>query len=595
MAQSFETRDTVTLNEVIVTGTKIGIARNQIPFTVTQIPNNIINLSGESAVLSILSESTPGVFVTERGVAGFGVSNGSAGQITIRGIGGNPNTGVLVLVNGNPQYAGIFGHPLPDTYLSSDIEKVEIIRGPASVLYGSNAMGGIINILTKRQYTDGLSLKSRLSYGSFKTSELFLSAGFKEKNFGLLTSVNYNSSAGHRPNSDFKLLSGYFKSFWDINDNYKIETDISISQTDAADPGLQSTGQIGYSTDIFRTNANAAFKNEFEKFSGSAHVFFNYGENEVTDGFSSIDRNYGFSFYESAKLIDGNTITIGADFKTYGGIAKNSNANNGRGVTFGDTTVTESALYFLVQQEIAGSLILNAGYRLDRHNVHGYEHVPSAGLAYFISGSSTIKASVSKGFRNPTIRELFLFLPANDQLKPERTINYEIGLMQKLFSDKLAVEATVFKTSGSNLIQTVFGGGTPKNVNSGDFSNYGFEMSAKFHQNNFLNYILNYTYIHSDKPILAAPEHSIYFTANYGTGKFNLSMSLKNIINLNTRILPRVEKENYFLLNSIVHYRMNENVILFFKAENILNEDYQINYDYPMPGTSLLAGLNFNL
>ena len=172
--------DSVTLNEIVVTGTKIGIARNQVPFTVSQIPQKTIEQRGASELLNIISEYTPGVFITQRGVTGYGVSTGSAGQINMRGIGGNPTTQVLVLVNGNPQFAGIFGHPLPDTYMSSDVEKVEIIRGPASVLYGSNAMGGVINIITKQQKTNGLHLNSRAMYGSYNTSKLMLSSGFNK-------------------------------------------------------------------------------------------------------------------------------------------------------------------------------------------------------------------------------------------------------------------------------------------------------------------------------------------------------------------------------------------------------------------------------
>ncbi|MCK7460836.1 MAG: TonB-dependent receptor plug domain-containing protein [Sphingobacterium sp.] len=90
-------------------------------------------------------------------MTGFGVADGAAGKISIRGIGGSPNTQVLVLIDGHPQYMGLFGHPLPDAYVASDAEKVEVVRGPASILYGTNAMGGVVNIITRQQSQDGLS------------------------------------------------------------------------------------------------------------------------------------------------------------------------------------------------------------------------------------------------------------------------------------------------------------------------------------------------------------------------------------------------------------------------------------------------------
>lgn len=592
--QNFEAKDTVTIDEIVVTGTKIGIARNQIPFTVTQIPQKYIQQSGESALLNVIGEFTPGVFVTQRGVLGFGISTGSAGQINIRGIGGNPTTDVLVLVNGNPQFAGIFGHPLADTYLSSDVEKVEIIRGPGSILYGSNAMGGVINIITKQQEQNGLSLNSRLMYGSFNTSKLTLSSGFKKDKFGLLASFNRENTDGHRPSSDFNLTNGYLKTDYDLSERISVGADFSVSKTKASDPGPESTHKPGFKIDILRTNSNLTINNDFEKVSGSIHVFYNYGEHDLTDGFFSIDRNYGLGIFQSLKIFEGNIITLGFDFKDYGGIAKNKLAMNGMGITFGDTTVSEKAGYVLVQQTIGNKLVLNAGYRLEHHSVYGYEHVPSAGIAYFISNNTTLKASIAKGFRSPTIRELFLFPPANDKLKPERVINYEIGLMQRLFADKLGLEATLFKADGDNMIQTIFQGGAPKNVNSGEFSNYGFEFSAKYNQNNSLNYILNYTYIHMKTPVLATPEHSAYVAANYTVDKFNFNLGLQSIINLITLASPKIEKQSYALLNSMISYKALENFEVFIKAENILDEKYQINYDYPMPGITIFGGANIH-
>jgi outer membrane cobalamin receptor len=593
--QNKAVKDTVTLDEIIITGTKIGIARNQIPFTVTQIPQKFIEQSGESALLNILGEYTPGVFVTKRGVSGFGVSTGAAGQINIRGIGSSPTTDVLVLVNGNPQFAGIFGHPLPDTYLSSDVEKVEIIRGPGSILYGSNAMGGVINIITKKQKDDGIHLNTRASFGSFNTYKFMFSSGYKKGDFGLRASFNREGTDGDRPSSDFKLTNGYLKTDYEIDEHFNLGADFSVSQTNASDPGAVSASTPGYKIDILRTNSNFSVSNQFEKISGSVHIFYNYGEHEITDGFSSIDRNYGLGVFQSLKLFDGNVITLGFDYKDYGGIAKNKKAMNGKGTTFADTTVNEKAGYALIQQSFNNGIVLNAGYRIENHSVYGNEYIPSAGIAYYFSNCTTIKASVSKGFRSPTIKELFLFTPANSNLKPERVTNYEIGLMQKLFADKLGLEITIFKADGENMIQTIYSGGVPKNVNSGSFKNHGLEFSAKFNQNNDLNYILNYTYIKMKNPVLATPEHSLYLGANYTFNKFNINLGLQNITNLTTLTSPTVQKESYVLLNTIISYNVVENFNIFLKAENILDESYEINYDYPMPGITIFGGINFHL
>lgn len=137
----------INLKGVVVSANKIHVNRNSVPLSISVIEREEIEASSESALLPVLSERVPGLFVTEKGITGFGVSEGAAGTVNIRGVGqGNK---VLMLFDGQPQWAGIFGHSLPDTYVASDVERVEVIRGPGALLYGSNAMGGVVNIITR--------------------------------------------------------------------------------------------------------------------------------------------------------------------------------------------------------------------------------------------------------------------------------------------------------------------------------------------------------------------------------------------------------------------------------------------------------------
>ncbi|GET30361.1 hypothetical protein SD074_25630 [Prolixibacter sp. SD074] len=160
----------------------------------------------------MLSAKVPGMFVTQRGYSGFGVASGSAGQITIRGVGLNGATSeVLVMIDGQPQMMGLMGHPFPDSYVSSDLEKVEVIRGPGSLLYGTNAMGGVVNLITRKEDKDGFSGQVRGQYGSFNTIKTAGSAGYRENGFNLFASYNYDSTNGSRENSDFQNHTAYLK------------------------------------------------------------------------------------------------------------------------------------------------------------------------------------------------------------------------------------------------------------------------------------------------------------------------------------------------------------------------------------------------
>ena len=215
-------RDTIiSLSEAVVTGTRVSVNRNNVPMAISIINREAIAQSSESALLPVLSAQVPSMFITQRGVTGFGVSSGGTGGITLRGVGGSPTTGVLVLIDGHPQYMGIMGHHLPDAYVASDVEKVEVIRGPASILYGSNAMGGVVNIITRKQEQEGYSLNGHVMYGSYNTQKYQASAGLKKGKFNGILSINHDHTDGHRDNSDFSITNGYAKLGYQMSNHYQ--------------------------------------------------------------------------------------------------------------------------------------------------------------------------------------------------------------------------------------------------------------------------------------------------------------------------------------------------------------------------------------
>lgn len=161
----------INLKGVVVSANKIHVNRNSVPLSISVIEREEIEASSESALLPVLSEYVPGLFVTQKGITGFGVSEGAAGTVNIRGVGSGNK--VLMLFDGQPQWAGVFGHALPDTYVASDVERVEVIRGPGSLLYGSNAMGGVVNIITRHHKQEGRRTQARVMYGSYNTQNIW--------------------------------------------------------------------------------------------------------------------------------------------------------------------------------------------------------------------------------------------------------------------------------------------------------------------------------------------------------------------------------------------------------------------------------------
>jgi len=587
-----EKRDTISsisLDEVVITGTKTAVSRNNVPLTISIISKEKIENSSESALLPVLSGQVPGLFVTQRGITGFGVSTGSAGQISLRGIGGSPNTQVLILLNGNPQFMGIMGHPLPDAYVASDVEKVEVIRGPASTLYGTNAMGGVINIITKEQKEDGFKGNARLMYGSYNTQKYMANVGFKEKGFNVFASFNHDQTDGHCDSSDFSINNGYLRVGYDLNKHLNINADFSLANFDATDPGAEGSN-AGNAIDITRGMGAVALDNNYEKTNGSFRFFYNFGEHNITDGFHSKDDNFGIVWYQAFKLFKGNTFTLGADYKKYGGKAENVKAMS----VIGDTMVWEMACYAYIQQELLKKLVVNAGFRLEHNSVYGNEPVPTAGLAYHPTTTTTFKASVAKGFRSPTIRELYLWGVANEGLKPERMVNYEMSILQKLLQNKLSLELTLFKSEGDNLIQTVAGTNGTKYQNTGEFSNTGIEFGGTYDPTDYLSLSANYSYISMDEAILATPEQQLFAGGTYKWKKLSINLTAQHISNLYTQLKPQKIKDSYTLINSKISWTVSKFADVFLKGENLTDKKYYINYGYPMPGLIVFGGLNLH-
>ena len=584
--------DTIEIGEVTITGSKVEISRKNMPVNVYILDKRDINEVEESSVLPVLSRKIPGIFVTERGITGFGIGASSAGQVMVRGVGGSPNTQVLMLVDGHPQYMGIFGHPFPNSYVASDLERVEVIKGPGSILYGSNAMGGVINFITKKQMKDGFSGNARMAYGSYNTQKYMFNGGFRHKGLNVFASVNRDVTDGHRDSSEFEINNAYVKAGYDINSHLEVIVDYSIAKLKNSDPGMDFLPST-FKADITRGKTSFAIKNKFERLEGGIYSFYNFGEHVLSDGWISNDENFGVSVYEGLTLPWNTLLTVGADFKRFGGRGNMGAAANTWNV------IDEKAIYTIVRHELLKVLNLSYGLRLENNSKYGNELIPQGGISWNASDETTLKASVSKGFRSPTIMETFLFLQ-NPLLEPERMMNYELNLGQSLLKGNLRTEISIFMLKGSNMIQVIPNDAPPppvKRSNVGEFTNKGFEIGLHYSRSKNLSSDLSYSYLNTEEPLLAAPAHQVYAGMNYTWNKFSFSLQEHFIGGLYSYIHSQTETsaddiiENYFILNAGINYKPVKFVEIFISGKNLLDQKYQINNGYPMPGINFMAGV----
>lgn len=597
--------DTIRLDEVIVTGSMPKVNLRNLPMSISVVSESQIEARKDHSLLPLLNEEVPGLFITQRGVMGYGVAGGAAGAMSIRGIGGAPTAGVLVLIDGHPQYMGLMGHPLADSYQSMMTERVEVVRGPASVLYGSNAMGGVINIITKQQRQEGVHNSVRLMYGSYNSLSAEVASGGKHGKYSSTLNLGYNRSDGHRENMEFEQLSGYARVGYDINRHWKSFADLNLSKTLSSNPGTVTNPIMDNDANILRGVASAVIENEYTATSGALKFFYNFGTHEINDGypltssfipdtrFSSNDMMLGFTAYQSYSFFEGNKTTAGFDFQRFGGEAiQRFPSDLVRDSTLADININNIAGYVNIQQSVlANKLTMNAGIRLDHHELNGSEWIPQLGLSYTPTPYTSLKTIVSKGFRNPTIREMYMFPPQNPNLKAERVMNYEISLLQSFADARVSMGVNLFYIKGDNMIITIPVDGRPLNVNLGEVENKGFELTLNYHATEKLRLSANYSLLDMTYKIVGAPEHKFYVSTNYVYSKWNFSGGIQYLGNLYTSVISEPIKENALLLNARINYEAFNWMNIFLRGENLLDREYEINAGYPMPGITIFGGV----
>lgn len=604
------TNRTYKINEVVVTGARNETDVRHLSQTVSVIGRAQIERSMQPSLLPVLTEQIPGLFVTSRGVMGYGVSNGAAGSISLRGLSGG-SARLMVMIDGHPQYAGIFGHPISDAYQSFLAERVEVLRGPASVLYGSNAMGGVINIVTRKMKEDGVNTNIHAGYGSYNTLETEVTNRIRKGRFSSVVSGSYNRTDGHRADMEFEQYGGYAKLGYEVTDNWNLRGDVDVTHFNASYPGPVSAPLLDGDQRITRGMTSFALENNYQKTSGAISFFYNWGDHWINDGYTpsagegpqddrflSHDNMMGISLYQSMQLFKGNRITLGFDWFRYGGRAWNEYVSGEKVGTTSDLVdkhEDELAGYVDLRQEIRSWLTFNAGLRVDHHSRVGTEWVPQAGLAFHLPHTIELKASASKGFRYPILREMYMFPPQNPNLQPESMWNYELAFSQRLMNGQLTYGVNVFYIDGKNLIQTLPNpnGSGMLNQNSGHIENAGVELQAAYRINRRWSVDGNYSYLHMKNPVIAAPEHKLYAGMNFSQGRWNVSTGLQYIAGLYTQVDPDVT-ENFVLWNLRAAFHANRWLDVWARGENLLAQKYEINAGYPMPRATVTAEVNIN-
>ena len=383
-----------------------------------------------------------------------------------------------------------------------------------------------------------------------------------------------------------------------INSNFKLTFNSSVTPYEFNDPGPFGVDLSGYFDhgEITRSSMDLTLNNEFEITDGTIKLHGNFGRHNLSDGWDSDDQTNGLLAFQNFKLPFEIKTTVGFDVKRYGGTAKSK--GNKLGTFFND----ELAAYFHVQKVFAKELVLATGIRLEDNSHFGQEWIPKFGIVYHPFSKTAIRSTVAKGFRTPSIKDLYLFPPANQDLKPERLWNYELGFNQYI-GQHFSIDVCGYYYKGDQLIQTTMvAPGQPQNQNVGGNEAKGFEVSLRAEPVKNISANLSYAYLDSKENIPFAPNKFNFFI-NYQMNKFNLTFYGEYITDLYAsyqlnQMPPKTTIEkmaNYTLVHFKLNYNIMKNINLSLGIENLIDESYEILKGYPMVGRSFLSSVYFTL
>lgn len=533
-----------------------------------------------------LTKDVAGVYFNKAGLINFYAGKEAPSVFKIRGIGEKPNSGILTVIDDRPQSIGIWRHPLFDTLALDTIESVEVIKGPASVEYGNQAVGGVINIKTKRMKTDGIKTIIGLCYGSYNSQDYFINNLLKRGKFDYNISAGYKSTAGDRKNSDSYQQNYHIGIGYEINKNWYIRANADYADILFFNPGPtnESWERDKAAGETFQRDFDISVEHNYKKAEGKVLIYADTGLNKFFKDSNNRYENYGVRIKESINLFKGNKTQIGFDWQQFGGVY--DNYPSGRDKKFRKYE-NDYSPYIITTQKF-NIFSFSCGLRYAYNDKWGDETIPQAGIKLSLLESQIFYANVNKGYKTPAMGQIIW--SDYDELEPEEFWQYETGL-KHLINDRFFYNISVYQIEGNNLLKK----DDNKLKNTGKFVFRGTEANIwiKLFERVKMGTLLSYL-DPGDKTA-----HISFFNGKaYVISKIMESLSL----NIETEFAKdrydydeRKDKlDNYMILNSKLLYTTKiKNIItnFYIDAENILNKKYLVKTGYPVPGFILKAGV----
>lgn len=592
------------LDDVVVTATKSPKKLSETGKVLKVITKEQIERSGSKDLSQVLNEQ---VGITVNG------STSNPGKDKSLFLLGATDKYTLILLDGIPlnEPAGV-GGSFDMRLLSLDnIERIEILQGSQSSLYGSNAVAGVVNIISKKPKTKQPQLNGLLTYGSYNS--LKGNANISQKMKVLEYDVNYTyyNTDGISEAKDTTGKADFDKDGFTQN---ALQAIVGINITDKfkLSPYYRYTSFKGeYDADAFidapnnyvASLVNTGLNGNYNYKSGSLH--FNYGYD-----FTKRDYRSTFAFQSSGKFNHAEAYvnqTFSKNIQMVAGM-------NYQSYTIKDVDTTNSIIspYVSVFLHSNNGFNVELGGRFNHHNQYGDNFTYSFNPSYLINERIKVFANITSGFRAPSINELFGPYGANPNLDPEESNTQEAGVQAFFMDKKLTVSVNGFNRNINNVI--IYGFDGYENLNKQH--DYGVQTEVNY-TNNKLRLGASYAYISgklTDKisgkdtsyyNLVRRPKHAVKLFGGYNiTPSLYVSTTVQftgkrtdNYFDPNTFLSSPVDLNAYTLWNVYAQYSfLKKRINVFVDVKNITNNtDYYEVYGYAVQGTTVNAGLHFKL
>jgi outer membrane cobalamin receptor len=581
-----DTLRTYWMDEVVVVGTRLH--PKDVSATTTFITSKTIDLAVADDINDVV-QLIPGAFVRRPYPLG-------RADLQLRGW-GDLGRRMVVLVDDRPDKMGLFGCVIGQSLPLDNVDHIEVIRGSSSVLYGSDAIGGVLRLVTRRPGPE-MTTRLRASYGSYNRQDLTLRHSGSLDRLSYQVTGSIDRTDGHRDNADADAHDGSLRMEYSLGPDVEVSSSFRYYHGKIGSPGPETAPTPEALPDDFERGAvDLSLRNRWGGGHLKAMVYGNYGHHQLADGWHSKDGVWGANIECVQKDLLGVRVISGAEYRNYSGrrlptepdYVEAPDAWAGPEVQW---ERDEYALYTQGERGIWPGSALSLGVRVQHDEIYGNEFSPHVGVVQRIGSRTRLRFSANRAFRSPQINELYVFPPSHTDLEPERLWTYEVGLDQTLL-EGASFGVVIFRSKGDNLIQTVPNAYPPppyRFSNTGEFQFDGLETTFEYTPNPKTSLSVAYAHLDPGGHTAGRPLHKATATVHHEHRLWTLWVQALRVWEYYASDDRSDRLPDYLLLDSRMIYTGFEHVRPFVAVENILNEEYQLELDYPMPGRTVSAG-----